>query len=93
MHPSSEFTTVGDIFSASVNKDRKKPFDIRTVMRSVVDQVVRTASAEAGMWAAKAHPPPASGVASNLASPCRLMSAAAVAMSPTPVILSVLRDW
>lgn len=38
MHPSSEFTTVGDIFSASLNKDRKKPFDIRTVMRSVVDQ-------------------------------------------------------
>ena len=37
-HPSSEFTTVGDIFSASTNKDRKKPFDIRTVMRSVVDQ-------------------------------------------------------
>ena len=38
MHPSSEFTTVGDIFSASTNKDRKKPFDIRTVMRAVVDQ-------------------------------------------------------
>jgi acetyl/propionyl-CoA carboxylase alpha subunit/acetyl-CoA carboxylase carboxyltransferase component len=38
VHPSSEFTTVGDIFSASTNKDRKKPFDIRTVMRSVVDQ-------------------------------------------------------
>jgi acetyl/propionyl-CoA carboxylase alpha subunit/acetyl-CoA carboxylase carboxyltransferase component len=37
-HPSSEFTTVGDIFSASTNKDRKKPFDIRTVMRAVVDQ-------------------------------------------------------
>ena len=37
-HPSSEFTTVGDIFSASTNKDRKKPFDIRTVMRSIVDQ-------------------------------------------------------
>jgi acetyl/propionyl-CoA carboxylase alpha subunit/acetyl-CoA carboxylase carboxyltransferase component len=37
-HPSSEFATVGDIFSATVNKDRKKPFDIRTVMRSVVDQ-------------------------------------------------------
>ena len=37
-HPSSEFTTVGDIFSATVNKDRKKPFDIRTVMHSVVDQ-------------------------------------------------------
>jgi acetyl/propionyl-CoA carboxylase alpha subunit/acetyl-CoA carboxylase carboxyltransferase component len=38
VHPSSEFTTVGDIFSASTNKDRKRPFDIRTVMRSVVDQ-------------------------------------------------------
>ncbi|HYO04167.1 MAG TPA: carboxyl transferase domain-containing protein [Mycobacterium sp.] len=38
VHPCSEFTTVGDIFSDSTNKDRKKPFDIRTVMRSVVDQ-------------------------------------------------------
>ena len=38
VHPSSEFTTVGDIFSENTNKDRKKPFDIRTVMRSVVDQ-------------------------------------------------------
>ena len=38
VHPSSEFTTVGDIFSAETNKDRKKPFDIRTVMRAVVDQ-------------------------------------------------------
>ena len=37
-HPSSDFTTVGDIFSDATNKDRKKPFDIRTVMRSVVDQ-------------------------------------------------------
>ena len=37
-HPSSDFTTVGDIFADSTNKDRKKPFDIRTVMRSVVDQ-------------------------------------------------------
>jgi len=55
--------------------------------------VARTASAEAGMWAARAHAPPASGVASNLPSPCRVMSAAAEAMSPTPVILSVLRDW
>ena len=32
-HPDSPFTTVGDIFSAETNKDRKKPFDIRTVMR------------------------------------------------------------
>ena len=37
-HPSSEFTTVGDIFSAVANPERKKPFDIRTVMRAVTDQ-------------------------------------------------------
>jgi acetyl-CoA carboxylase carboxyltransferase component len=37
-HPSSEFTTVGDIFSSTANPDRKKPFDIRTVMRAVTDQ-------------------------------------------------------
>lgn len=37
-HPSSDFTTVGDIFSASTNPERKKPFDIRTVMRAAVDQ-------------------------------------------------------
>jgi acetyl-CoA carboxylase carboxyltransferase component len=37
-HPSSEFTTVGDVFSASANPERKKPFDIRTVMRAVSDQ-------------------------------------------------------
>jgi len=35
--PDSEFTTVGDIFSACANPDRKKPFDIRTVMRAVAD--------------------------------------------------------
>ncbi len=38
VHPSSDFTTVGDIFSPITNGDRKKPFDIRTVMRSIVDQ-------------------------------------------------------
>ncbi|QYB01552.1 ATP-grasp domain-containing protein [Rhodococcus sp. USK10] len=38
IHPSSDFTTVGDIFSAETNPERKKPFDIRTVMRSLVDQ-------------------------------------------------------
>jgi acetyl-CoA carboxylase carboxyltransferase component len=37
-HPDTEFTTVGEIFSATANLDRKKPFDIRTVMRSVADQ-------------------------------------------------------
>jgi acetyl-CoA carboxylase carboxyltransferase component len=34
----SDFATVGDIFSAAKNADRKKPFDIRTVMRAVSDQ-------------------------------------------------------
>ena len=38
VHPASDFTTVGDIFSAETNADRKKPFDIRTVMRAVADQ-------------------------------------------------------
>jgi acetyl/propionyl-CoA carboxylase alpha subunit/acetyl-CoA carboxylase carboxyltransferase component len=36
--PDSDFTTVGQIFSAESNPDRKKPFDIRTVMRAVSDQ-------------------------------------------------------
>ncbi|GAB3458288.1 biotin carboxylase N-terminal domain-containing protein [Streptomonospora sediminis] len=34
----SDFTTVGEIFSAEANPERKKPFDIRTVMRAVSDQ-------------------------------------------------------
>ncbi len=34
----SSFTTVGEIFSATANPDRKKPFDIRTVMRALADQ-------------------------------------------------------
>jgi acetyl/propionyl-CoA carboxylase alpha subunit/acetyl-CoA carboxylase carboxyltransferase component len=34
----SEFKTVGDIFSPLTNPDRKKPFDIRTLMRAVSDQ-------------------------------------------------------
>ena len=34
----SDFTTVGEIFSAGHNPDRKKPFDIRTVMRALSDQ-------------------------------------------------------
>ncbi|RJQ79345.1 ATP-binding protein [Amycolatopsis panacis] len=36
--PGSEFTRVGDIFSAEHNPDRKKPFDIRTVLRALSDQ-------------------------------------------------------
>jgi acetyl/propionyl-CoA carboxylase alpha subunit/acetyl-CoA carboxylase carboxyltransferase component len=34
----SDFATVGDIFSAEHNPDRKKAFDIRTVMRALSDQ-------------------------------------------------------
>ncbi|MFJ9388565.1 carboxyl transferase domain-containing protein [Nocardioides sp. NPDC101246] len=32
-----DFTTVGEIFSAEHNPDRKRPFDIRTVMRALAD--------------------------------------------------------
>ncbi len=45
----SDFTTVGDIFSASANPDRKKPFDIRTLMRAVADQDHATLERWAGM--------------------------------------------
>jgi acetyl/propionyl-CoA carboxylase alpha subunit/acetyl-CoA carboxylase carboxyltransferase component len=34
----SDFTTVGQIFSSTDNPDRKKAFDIRTVMRALSDQ-------------------------------------------------------
>ncbi|MEV4499126.1 carboxyl transferase domain-containing protein [Micromonospora arborensis] len=34
----SAFSTVGEIFSVQHNPDRKKPFDIRTVMRALSDQ-------------------------------------------------------
>jgi acetyl-CoA carboxylase carboxyltransferase component len=37
-HPASEFTTVGDVFSATANPERKKPFDIRAVLQAVSDQ-------------------------------------------------------
>lgn len=37
-HTIGDFTTVGEIFSATANPDRKKPFDIRTVMRALSDQ-------------------------------------------------------
>jgi acetyl/propionyl-CoA carboxylase alpha subunit/acetyl-CoA carboxylase carboxyltransferase component len=36
--PNSDFQTVGDIFSIETNPERKKPFDIRAVMRAVADQ-------------------------------------------------------
>ncbi|MDN5796506.1 MAG: ATP-grasp domain-containing protein [Intrasporangium sp.] len=50
-HPAGDagFTTVGDIFSADTNRDRKKPFDIRTVMRALSDQDHETLERWAGM--------------------------------------------
>ncbi|MGI5239462.1 carboxyl transferase domain-containing protein [Dactylosporangium sp. CA-139066] len=36
--PDSDFTTVGQIFSKERNPDRKKAFDIRTLMRALADQ-------------------------------------------------------
>ena len=45
----SDFTTVGEIFSAAHNPDRKKPFDIRTVMRALSDQDHATLERWAGM--------------------------------------------
>jgi acetyl/propionyl-CoA carboxylase alpha subunit/acetyl-CoA carboxylase carboxyltransferase component len=45
----SDFTTVGDIFSSETNPDRKKPFDIRTLMRAVADQDHGTLERWAGM--------------------------------------------
>jgi acetyl-CoA carboxylase carboxyltransferase component len=33
----AEFATVGDVFSAALNGERKKPFDMRSVMRAVTD--------------------------------------------------------
>jgi acetyl-CoA carboxylase carboxyltransferase component len=36
-HPDGDFGTVGDIFSAGSNPERKRPFDIRAVMRAVAD--------------------------------------------------------
>ena len=45
----SDFTTVGEIFSAASNPDRKKAFDIRTVMRALADQDHPTLERWAGM--------------------------------------------
>ncbi|MBC6445761.1 ATP-binding protein [Actinokineospora xionganensis] len=36
--PGSDFSSVGEIFSAETNPDRKKAFDIRVVMRALSDQ-------------------------------------------------------
>ncbi len=49
----NEFRVVGDIFSAATNPDRKKPFDIRTLMHSVADQDHRVLERWAGMAGAE----------------------------------------
>ena len=47
--PDSDFSTVGEIFSVASNPERKKAFDIRTVMRAVADQDHPTLERWAGM--------------------------------------------
>jgi len=49
VHPDSPFTTVGEIFSPETNKDRKKPFDIRSVIQAISDQDHATLERWAGM--------------------------------------------
>ncbi|WP_226346084.1 ATP-binding protein [Agilicoccus flavus] len=50
-HPAGDagFTRIGDIFSARTNPDRKKPFDIRTLMGAVADADHPTLERWAGM--------------------------------------------
>jgi len=47
--PDSDFRTVGDIFSPVTNPERKKPFDIRTLLRAVADADHPTLERWAGM--------------------------------------------
>ena len=47
--PDSEFRTVGDVFSPVTNPERKKPFDIRSLMRAVADADHPTLERWAGM--------------------------------------------
>jgi acetyl/propionyl-CoA carboxylase alpha subunit/acetyl-CoA carboxylase carboxyltransferase component len=51
--PDSDFRFVGDIFSSETNPDRKKPFDIRTLMRAVADQDHNVLERWAGMAGAE----------------------------------------
>ncbi|HEU5271647.1 MAG TPA: carboxyl transferase domain-containing protein, partial [Jatrophihabitans sp.] len=48
-HPDSEFASIGEIFSAATNPDRKKAFDMRTLMHSVSDQDLPVRERWAGM--------------------------------------------
>ncbi len=47
--PDSDLNTVGDIFSEATNPGRKKPFDIRSVMRAVADADCEPLERWAGM--------------------------------------------
>ena len=47
--PGSDFRTIGDIFSAESNPERKKAFDVRTLMRAVIDQDHQPLERWAGM--------------------------------------------
>jgi acetyl-CoA carboxylase carboxyltransferase component len=47
--PDSDLTTVGEIFSEATNPGRKKPFDIRSVMRAVADADCEPLERWAGM--------------------------------------------
>jgi len=49
----NDFHTVGDIFSSATNPDRKKPFDIRTLMHAVADQDHKVLERWAGMAGAE----------------------------------------
>jgi acetyl/propionyl-CoA carboxylase alpha subunit/acetyl-CoA carboxylase carboxyltransferase component len=49
----NDFRTVGDIFSSATNPDRKKPFDIRTLMRAVADQDHKVLERWSGMAGAE----------------------------------------
>jgi hypothetical protein len=58
--PNSDFRTVGDIFSMETNPERKRPFDIRAVMRAVAGhssagrrwRAPRAPSCSTPIWAA-----------------------------------------
>jgi acetyl/propionyl-CoA carboxylase alpha subunit/acetyl-CoA carboxylase carboxyltransferase component len=49
----TDFTSVGDIFSRERNADRKKGFDIRSVMRAVIDRDCTPLERWAGMFDAE----------------------------------------
>jgi len=51
--PDTDFTRVGEIFEPSVNGERKKPFDIRSLMRAVADADHPTLERWADMHAAE----------------------------------------